>query len=92
MKAIIPAVILFVSIAGAINLEYPSELVNTYKDASENMLREYERACYDSVEVCGVWIEMPDEVRTALIAKASAYRLEVIAAWNALNDYIMGRD
>ena len=89
MKKLIAILILTVSLSGAINLDYPEELALAFNDAAENMLREYERACMDSVCVCGVWIEMPDEVRSALLVKAAAYRLQVIASWDALNDYIM---
>lgn len=90
MKKLILIAILTVATAGAINLTYPSDLVKDYMDASENMVREYERACMDSVEVMGIWIATPAAVRTALLQKVAAHRLEVIAAWIALNDYIMG--
>jgi hypothetical protein len=88
MKRLITILILTVSMAGAINLTYPNDLVLEYREASEAFLTLYENACQDSCWIFGIWTETPTVVRSALLTLASAKKAETIAAWTALNNYI----
>jgi hypothetical protein len=89
MKKLIAMLILLVSVAGAINWDYPEELALDCRNSLEAFLNAYENACIDSISVGGVSFVMPTEIRNYWRAVAQTERANFVTAWGLLNAYIL---
>jgi hypothetical protein len=90
MKKLI-LILILVSLAGAINLDFPEELRVQMDEAYFGFWDAYENACQDSVEIFGIWIETPGFVTDSLIAITAQARADVTSTWSDVIDYIMER-
>jgi hypothetical protein len=89
MKKLIAILALAVSLAGAINLDFPEELRLQMDAAYFGFWDAYENACQDSVEIFGIWIETPAFVTDSLIAITATARAQVTSTWQAVMAYIL---